>query len=77
MFDPLRDALEKSPFLRLLDSRVWDNHGNLGTTWCWTEKALRKQEPHGGLCYRIQQQATWWYCHECVGEYLVKIGFIW
>ena len=41
MFDPLVDAIEKSPFLHVTEAREFTPI--LGTGFCWTEKALQKK----------------------------------
>lgn len=81
-FDPVEDSLSPTHFIRVLKSeRV---RGLVGIGYCWTKKAKSEVAAHGGLIYLIEVDlldvgtiTAIYFCHDCVGDYLVKKGLIW
>jgi len=80
-FDPVRDTLPRSPFVKLLEVRP-NTERSEGTGSCYTFAAERASPDnwHGGCTtYRIRHEsgAEWWYCEACVRPWLIEKGLLW
>jgi len=75
-FDPLRDSLEHSAFVRV-DETAFVREAWGTSWWCWTTNnhAVR----YSGKMYRVLHAngKSFWYCDRCIAAYLVENGLIW
>jgi hypothetical protein len=78
-FDPVRDTLPRSPFVKLLGVRLLPRAEGTGSCYTFAAERAIEKNWHGGTAYRIRHEsgAEWWYCEACVKPWLIEKGLLW